>query len=240
MYNFKNEFWAFIPARSGSKGLRNKNIKPIYGKPLIYYSLAIALKTKGIKKTIFSSDSLKYIKIAKKFGCKDFHHRSNKISHDNASEYSVFRDFVDLQIKKDKPLPKYFVHLRPTSPMRKKNTLEKAIRLFKNKKYYSSMRSANVMSNPAYRTNRIVDGKLCGIVDKNFNIDDFCKPRHFFQDTYKCGPIFDIYKTKNILKGYLWGNKVLPYIIQDIFNDIDTKEDFDLVEYYMKKLKYKI
>ena len=65
MYNFKNEFWAFIPARSGSKGLKNKNIKPIKGKPLIYYSLAIALKTQGIKKTIFSSDSSKYIKIAK-------------------------------------------------------------------------------------------------------------------------------------------------------------------------------
>lgn len=240
MYNFKNEFWAFIPARSGSKGLKNKNIKPIKGKPLIYYSLAIALKTQGIKKTIFSSDSSKYIKIAKKFGCKNFHYRSNKISHDNASEYSVFRDYVDLQIKKNKPLPKYFVHLRPTSPMRKKNTLEKAIRFFKNKRNYTSMRSANVMSNPAYRTNRIVNGKLCGIVDKNFNIDALCKPRHFFQDTYKCGPIFDIYKTKNILKGYLWGNKVLPYIIQDIYNDIDTIEDFDLVEYYMKKFKYKI
>jgi N-acylneuraminate cytidylyltransferase len=240
MYNFKNEFWAFIPARSGSKGLKNKNIKVINGKPLIYYSLAIAMKTKGIKKIIFSSDSLKYISLAKKFGCKDFHYRSKKISNDNASEYSVFKNFIDIQIKENNPLPKYFVHLRPTSPIRKKSTLEKAIRFFKKKRHFTSMRSANLMSNPAYRANRIVAGKLCGIVDMNFNIDDFCKPRHFFQDTYKCGPIFDIYKTENILNGYLWGNKVLPYVIKDIYNDIDTIEDFDLVEYYMKKIKYKI
>ena len=131
---FKNEFWAFIPARSGSKGLKNKNIKVINGKPLIYYSLAIALKTQGIKKTIFSSDSLKYISMAKKFGCRDFHHRSKKFSNDNASEYSVFRNFVDTQIKENKILPKYFVHLRTTSPIRKKSTLEKAIKFFKKKK----------------------------------------------------------------------------------------------------------
>ena len=53
MHNFKNEFWAFIPARSGSKGVKNKNIKPINGKPLIYFSLAVALKTKGIKRLFF-------------------------------------------------------------------------------------------------------------------------------------------------------------------------------------------
>lgn len=240
MYNFRDEFWGFVPARSGSKGLKNKNIKMINGKPLIYYSLAISMKTKEIKKTIFSSDSSRYISIAKKFGCKDFHYRSKKFSNDNASEYSVFRNFVDMQIKENNPLPKYFVHLRPTSPIRTKSTLEKAIRFLKKKINFTSMRSANVMSGTAYRANRIVNGKLCGIIGRDFNIDKFCKPRYFFQDTYKCGSIFDIYKTENILKGYLWGDKVLPYIINDIYNDIDTIEDFELVEYYMKKLRYKI
>lgn len=239
MYNFKNEFWAFIPARSGSKGLKNKNVKLLNGKPLLYYSLAIAMKTKGIKKTIFSSDSSKYISLAKKYGCKNVHHRSKKFSTDNASEYSVFKNYVDIQIKEKKTLPKYFIHLRTTSPIRKKNTLEKAIRFFKKKSSFSSMRSAHVMSNPAYRATRIVNGKLCGIVGENFNIDNFCKPRQFYQDTYRCG-LFDIYKTENILKGYLWGDKVLPYIVDDFYNDIDTIEDFNMVEYYMKKFKYKI
>ena len=238
---FENEFWAFVPARSGSKGLKNKNIKKLNGHPLLSYSIKLALKTKGIKKVIFSSDSKKYISIARKYGCKHFHLRSKKISTDNASEYDVFRDYITKQIRLKRKVPKYFVHLRPTTPVRYKRTLEQAIKYFSiRQKKFTSLRSANLMSNPAYRANRIVNGKLCGIIKKDFNIDRFCRPRHFFQDTYKCGPIFDIYKTENILRGFLWDNKVLPFIIKDFYNDIDTQEDFDYVEYFVKKNKFKI
>ena len=76
---FKNEFWALIPARSKSKGLKNKNIKKIAGKHLIGYSLITALKCKKINKVIFSSDSKKYIQIAKKYKCDEFHLRSKKV-----------------------------------------------------------------------------------------------------------------------------------------------------------------
>ena len=71
---FLNEIWAIIPARSGSKGLKNKNIKLLKGVPLIGYSITAAVKNKYIKKVIFSSDSNKYISIAKKFKC-DFYHK---------------------------------------------------------------------------------------------------------------------------------------------------------------------
>ena len=49
-YISKNEIWVFIPARSGSKSIKNKNIKKINGKPLIYYTLLIAKKLKRVKK----------------------------------------------------------------------------------------------------------------------------------------------------------------------------------------------
>ena len=51
---FKNEMWAIIPARSGSRGLKNKNIKKINGVHLIGYSILISQKIKEIKKIIFS------------------------------------------------------------------------------------------------------------------------------------------------------------------------------------------
>ena len=76
--NLKNEFWAFIPARKGSKTIRNKNILKINKVPLIGYSLKTAKKSKLIKKTIFSSDSSKYFKIAKKFGYDIPHLRDKK------------------------------------------------------------------------------------------------------------------------------------------------------------------
>ena len=235
-----NEFWGFIPARSGSKGLKNKNIKKLGGHPMVAYSIRFALKIESIKKTIFSSDSKRYIKIAKKYGCKEFHLRSKKISTGNASEHSVFLDYIKKQIALGNNLPKFFVHLRPTSPIRNKNSLKKAINFFKkNEKKYSAVRSASRMSNPAYRSNRIVNGKLCSIIKKDFNIDKLCVPRSNFDETYMCGTIFDIYKTKNILKGFMWGKSVGAFHINDFYNDIDYIDDFKNVENYIKYSNYK-
>ena len=53
----KDEFWAFIPARSGSKKIKNKNIKKLNNIPLLAYSIIAAKKNSYIKKTIFSSDN---------------------------------------------------------------------------------------------------------------------------------------------------------------------------------------
>ena len=62
-----DEFWAVIPARSGSKSLKNKNIKKFLKLPLIAHSILSAKKNKLIKKIIFSSDSKKYISIANRY-----------------------------------------------------------------------------------------------------------------------------------------------------------------------------
>jgi CMP-N-acetylneuraminic acid synthetase len=232
---FKNEFWAFIPARSGSKGLKNKNIKKLCGLPLISYSIRTALRCKKIKKTVFSSDSLKYLKLAKNYGCKDFHLRSKIISSDKSSELSVFQDFLKKRIKENLPIPLYLVHLRPTTPIRKLQTLYKSINYFKKiTNQSSSLRTVTLLSNPAFRYSRIINKKLCALTKKDFNLDKWFRPRQFFPKTYISNAIIDIYKSKNILKGFLFGNKVRPYIIKDLYNDIDSIEDFRLVEYYIK------
>ena len=62
-----NQVWAFIPARSGSKSIKNKNIVILKKKPLLAHSLLTAKKCKNIDKIIFSSDSIKYFNIAKKY-----------------------------------------------------------------------------------------------------------------------------------------------------------------------------
>jgi len=238
---FKDEFWAFIPARSGSRGIKNKNIKKLAGLPLIVYSIKIALKIRTIKKVIFSSDSKKYILIAKKNGCQDFHLRSKKISGSSSSELAVFQDFVFKNLKLNKKLPKYFIHFRPTTPIRYLKTVNKVIKYFKaNKNKCSSLRSATLMSNPAYRFNRIINNKLCAITKIDFSLDKYYKPRHFFPNTYICNCIIDIYKTENILKGFLFGNKVIPYITKDFISDIDDLNDFKNVEYYIKRNNFKI
>ena len=236
-----DEFWAFIPARSGSKGLKNKNLINLAGLPLLAYSVKTAKKIKKIKKIVISSDSQKYLDIGKKYGCNEFHLRSKKNSGDKSSELSVFKEFINQQIKNKKTLPKYFIHLRPTTPVRKTSTLSKGIKFFISKKNnYSSMRSVSLMSEPAYRFFRIINNKLCSINKKDFMVDNYCKPRAYYTSTFKCNCIVDIYKTTTILKNKLFGKNVLPFLIKDFINDIDDKEDLKYTEYFMKKNKFKI
>ena len=234
----KKEFWAFIAARSGSRGLKNKNIKKLNNLPLIAYSINTALKCKSISTTIFSSDSKKYIKIAKKYGCKNFHYRSKKVSRNNSSELSVFKEFINNRIKLKQDLPEFFVHLRPTCPFRKLSTLNKSIKRFqKVKKKCSSLRTVSEMSNTAFRYCRIEKNLLCAIPKKDFALDKWMRPRQFFPKTYICNCVIDIYKTKNILKNKLFGNKVMPVLIKDYFCDIDSIEDFKKAQNFLKMNK---
>ena len=64
----KNKFIALIPARAGSKGLKNKNIKNLHGHPLIAYSIVAAKMTSGITDVIVTTDSEKIATIARKYG----------------------------------------------------------------------------------------------------------------------------------------------------------------------------
>lgn len=230
-----NECWAFIPARAGSKTIKNKNIKSLNGKPLIFYTLNFAKKIKLFKRIVFSSDSEKYIKIAKKNGNFLIHKRNKLFSSDRATDLDVFKNFINYQKKNNKIIPKYFAHLRPTTPIRSKNFVNKALKyFFKNSKKYSSLRSLNVMSETAFKSYRIVNRKICAITKKDFDIDRHNKPQSNYSKTYVADGVIDIYLTKNILQNKLLGNKVLPIINTGVNSDIDNLEDFRFVQFLME------
>ena len=116
---------ALIPARGGSKGIPNKNIKLFNGRPLIEWSIKLALKSKLIDKVVVSSDSQKILSISKELGAEVIL-RPKNISVDNATTESAISHCI-----------KYFnnnyetiILLSPTSPLRKKNDLDNAIKFF--------------------------------------------------------------------------------------------------------------
>ena len=236
----KNEFWAFIPARSGSKSIKNKNLKKLNNRPLLAYSIISAKKSSHIKKIIFSSDSELYAKVASKYGKFFFHKRKKKISKDNSNDLDIFKDFIKDFNSKNILLPKYFIHLRPTTPIRSNKTINEAVKYFKkHSKRYSSLRSVSEMSETSYKSYRIVNKKLCAITKRDFDLDKYNKPKHNYAKTYEANGIIDIYKTENILKNTLLGNKVLPFKTKEFNSDIDNINDFLLVESFIKLKKIK-
>ena len=112
-----DELIAIIPARSGSKGVPNKNIKLLGGLPLIAHSI-ISARLAGIKRIIVSTDSEYYGDIALKYGAEVPFIRPSNISLDSSSDIEFMFHAMNWIKNNESHLPEYWVHLRPSTPIR--------------------------------------------------------------------------------------------------------------------------
>lgn len=117
---------AIIPARSGSKGIKNKNLKKFLGKPLISYSLETLKKLKKIVYPFVSTDSFKILKYAKNFGFSDNYLRPKKLSRDNSNVIDAVFDAIKW-LENKKIFFDYILLLEPTSPNRNNKRLKDII-----------------------------------------------------------------------------------------------------------------
>tara|TARA_B110000003_G_C16495493_1_gene475238 strand:+ start:125 stop:802 length:678 start_codon:yes stop_codon:yes gene_type:complete len=217
---------AIIPARSGSKSIKDKNIISYKNKPLIYHSIQIALKSKLVNRVIVSTDSIKYAELSRKFGAEVPFLRPKIISKDNSNDSGWIFHSIDYLIDKEKYYPDLIIHLRPTSPNREIKTFEKGIKWFlKNKNSSTSMRSVSIFSQPPQKLFQIKKKFLTGFFNKKYKGEYHSRPRQDYPKTYLPNGYIDILKTSYILKSKkIYGNKILSYVTNPIL-DIDTKQD---------------
>ena len=147
----KNEVWSIIPARSGSKGIKKKNLQKILGHSLLKLTINASLKSKCIIRTFVSTDSKVFKKEALKCGAEVPFLRSKKNSSDKATDFQVMYEFLNMLIKTFGIIPKYFILLLPTSPFRDPKILDTAIIKFKRIKNYDSLVSVCPMEEPVQK-----------------------------------------------------------------------------------------
>jgi len=124
---YKNKkFLAIIPARGGSKGIPNKNIMAISGKPLIAYTIEAGVKSKYIDEIIVSTDSEIIRVIAQQYGANVPFLRPDELSNDSAKSIDVVIHAIDFY-KTNNITFDYVILLQPTSPLRTFEHLDKAI-----------------------------------------------------------------------------------------------------------------
>lgn len=222
----KNKIIAVIPARSGSKSIKDKNIKKLAGKPLIAYSIEQCFKSRLFKNVYVSTDSKKYARISQKFGPVKIILRPKKISNDSSTDYEMIKHLIDNVDDKYE----YIAHIRPTSPQRNIGDLKKAIFAFINSNF-SSLRSVHEMSESSYKTVEILNGQLKTLKKLNISLDDINEPRQNFPKTYSPNGVIDIYKKSIVVnKKKLLGNKIKAFITSRS-QEIDVIEDFKYLEY---------
>jgi len=221
---------ALIPARAGSKGVPNKNIRPLGGHPLIGWSIAVCASSKYIDEVIVSTDSAEYAEIANNYGAKTPFLRPSELSWDKSTDIEFVIHALEW-FASHSTLPDYVVHIRPTTPFRTIEIIDAAIDVFLNSENKTALRSVQLMSESAYKTFEISDeGLLRRLGNISTDLDIANNARQEFPATYIANGYVDVLSTSFILKNnLLHGNKVLPFITPRV-NEVDTEEDFNALE----------
>lgn len=223
---------ALIPARSGSKGVPNKNILKLGGYPLIAWSIEACKKSKHISDIYVSTDSQEYADLAESYGAKIPFLRPREISTDRSTDLDVIKHFIDWSELVEEKID-FIAHIRPTSPFRNPLIIDDAINMFyKNQNNISSLRSVHEMSETAYKSFEIdhIDNLIQTFSHDN-NLDSSNNSRQTYPKTYTANGYIDILKVNYIINNNLiHGNKVFAYKTEPLI-EVDTFFDFDLLEF---------
>ena len=138
-----NNVIAIIPARSGSKSLIDKNIRLLSGHPLIAYSIAIVKLSQKIDRVIVSTNSQGYADIAKQYGAEVPFMRPDKYSTDAATDKGFLVHAMSWIKENEGRVPEYWVHLRPSTPLRSVEIVDSAINEIMKSQDATSLRSGH-------------------------------------------------------------------------------------------------
>ena len=220
------KLYAIIPARSGSKGVPNKNIKLLNGIPLIKYSIDTALNSNEFDDCIVTTDSFEYANIAKSFGVNTLI-RPEFLSNDKSSDvdyllHCIFSTNLDYN--------GLIVLLRPTTPIRDLNVVKGAISKFKYEivNAFDSMRSVHELNEPPQKMLKIVNNEVLPYMD--ITMEETNLPRQNWEKCYHPNGYIDIIKISSIIENKnTYGKRIMSFVTNKV-TEIDSISDFEYLE----------
>ncbi|EKD29038.1 MAG: hypothetical protein ACD_79C00106G0003 [uncultured bacterium] len=230
---------SIIPAKSISRGLPGKNIKPLDGHPLLAYSIAASVQSKYIQRTICSTESREVADIAANYGAEIPFLRPVELTNDLTTDLEVFAHLLQWLKEKEEYTPDIIVQLRPTTPFRKAGWIDECIDLLLNNPNADSVRTVCEAPIHPYKMWKIENTnpflipllKLEG-VEEPYNM-----PRQILPKCYWQTATIDVLWQKTISqKNSMTGKNILPYFISpELAVDIDNIIDFKLAEVMIRE-----
>jgi CMP-N,N'-diacetyllegionaminic acid synthase len=233
------EILAIIPARGGSKGLLGKNIIPLDGHPLIAYSIAAGLDTPEITRVICSTDSNKIAKIARKYGAETPFMRPPELAQDSSNDIETFLHALEWLKDNENYMPDIVIQLRPTSPIRFKSDIQKAINLLIGHPDVDSIRAVSEPLTTPYKMWTMGDNKaLHPLLSLSGNHEPYNTARQDLPEIWAQTGTLEVIRYATIMnKKSMTGDKIFGLKIdQEAYIDIDTLNSFLLAELVLKKI----
>jgi N-acylneuraminate cytidylyltransferase len=229
---------ALVPARSGSKGIKDKNILPLDGHPLIGFSIVAAKQSELINEVYVTTDSKKYCQISESYGAAAPFLRPVEISEDMSTDKDFFLHFIEWCRSGRNKIPDMIVHLRPSTPLRDFRLIDKAIQKFIDSSKASALRSCQNTELTPYKMFFENDGYMdpC-MIDAKYK-ESYNQPRQAFQKTYLPNGYVDIIRPEILIDtGLLHGDKILLNLTPATA-DIDDISDYESAKQLLNNKEY--
>jgi len=228
---------AFIPARSGSKGVKDKNIKALCGKPLILYTVEAATQSNLFSRVFVSTDSSMYAEIIRSAGIDVPFLRAGQLSGDTSSVWDAVSEALSFFQKEFGETYDSVCLLQPTSPLRTCKEISEAYALFKARNADSVISVTEAEHSPL----------LYNVLNDEKSLENFIStevrdsPRQKLPIFYKINGAIYWVKTATLGKRLdLYGKASYAYIMpQEKSIDIDNQMDFLIAEMILKKSRKK-
>jgi len=230
---------AFIFARGGSKGLPDKNIKMLNGKPLIAWSIEHAKSVKRVDRVIVSTDSEKIARIAREYGAEVPFMRPADLATDNSPEWLSWQHGLKYLENTDGCLPDLMLSIPTTAPLRNVNDIDKVIDEYKKSDTDIVIVVTESHRNPFFN---IVKEGVDGYINLLGSGDEVISRRQDCPKTYDITTIAYALRPSFVLnKNSIFEGRVRQVIVpKERSIDIDTLLDFEIAEYMIKKNEPKI
>ena len=221
----KKDAVCIIPARGGSKRIPKKNIKDFFGKPLIAYSIEVALKSELFDKVIVSTDDEKIASIAKKYGAEVPFVRPKELSDDFTGTGAVVSHALKF-LEQNGENYNYVCTIYPTAPLLQKEYLIKGYEELRNSDAHSTF-SATSMPFAIQRTFKLTKDGRCQM----FTPEHFTSRSQDLEGAYQDAGQFYWTNLNTTTDDIIFGKDSIPIILpRELVQDIDTLEDWQRAE----------
>lgn len=223
-----------ITARGGSKGIPNKNIAPLHGKPLIAYTIEATKSSALLTRTIVSTDNDEIAATAKHYGAEVLFMRPPELSTDAALALDVLTHAIRYMEEHDGQTFDYVMMLQPTSPLRKGEDIDACIRIAGETDADSVFSMKELPDFAPQKMKTIRNGQIFPFLEEEKGQS---APRSRAEKIYKRNCAIYLTRTALILQGDQFGKKSMAYVMpRERSIDINDPVDLELTEFWMKKL----